>query len=58
MKFEEIVLNLSRDILIVDFYEGLEIFISIYIKSLKVNIAIFNKTRKVITFYIDIKIFI
>lgn len=58
LKLKDIVLNLSRDILIIDSYNNLEIFILIYIKSIRVDIIIFNKTRKITTFYIDMKILV
>ena len=56
IKSKIIIFNLSRDILIIDSYDSLEVFISTYNKKVRINIAIFSKTRRVITSYIDIKI--
>ena len=56
LKLEDIMLDLPRDVLIINFYDNLEISILIYIKFIKVDIIIFSKTRKIIVSYIDMKI--
>ena len=58
IKSKVIILNLSRNVLIIDSYDNLKVFIFIYNKKVRVDIIIFNKTRRVIVSYIDIKIFI
>ena len=58
MKPEGIVLNLPRDVLIVNFCEGLEIPIFTCTKLLRIDIAIFSKTRKVIAPYTGIKVLV
>ena len=53
------MLNLQRDIITINFYQHLKIFIATHIKkNIQTNTIIFNKTRKIIVPYIDIKIFI
>ena len=56
IKSKVIIFNLSRDILIIDSYDSLEVFIFIYNKKIKIDIIIFSKIRKVIISYINIKI--
>ena len=56
IKSKVIIFNLFRDILIINSYDSLKVFISIYNKKVEINIIIFNKIYKVIVSYINIKI--
>ena len=56
LKSENIVLDLSRNILIINSYNSLEMSISTCIKLTKIDTIIVNKTRKIIVSYIDMRI--
>ena len=56
LKLENIVFNFLRNIFIIDSYNSLEISISTYVKLIKIDIIIINKIRKMIVFYIVMKI--
>lgn len=58
IKSKKIVLNLQYNIIIINFCKDFEIFIITHIKKLIINTIIFNKIRKMIVFYIDIKIIV
>ena len=56
LKLENIVLDLSRNMLIINSYNSLKMSISTCIKLTKIDTIIVSKTRKVIASHIDMKI--
>ena len=58
IKFETIVLNIVKNLIIIELYNLFQIFIFIVIKGLKIDIVIINKTRYIVSIYSYITIFI
>ena len=50
------ILNLSRDMLVIDSCDSLKVSISICNKKVRIDTTIFNKIRRVIVSYIDMKV--
>ena len=58
IKSEIMVLNIIKNLIIIELYNLFQISIFIVIKNFKINIIIINKTRYVIFIYLYITIFI
>ena len=58
MKLEDIILDINRDLIIIDSYNFIKVSISIVVKGSRIDTIVINKARYIISIYFFLTIFI